>query len=248
MPLDYSKTYIYKLCCRDVNITELYVGSTTNFNQRRRLHRSCCTNESSKNYNSNVYSFIRGHGGWSNWDMVLVDTVSASNRLEAHKAERGYIESLRAVLNKQTPASTRSETGRKYYQSHKEARSLYVEANREKIKGYLREYRETNREKNTEYQASYRAAHKDNAREYRKRYHQKRKQALQGDTELDRQEVHCRQSKSMGPSGSALAAASTRSPGEVSPSGPRQGATALQGPVLSQRAAADQEAPVEAII
>jgi hypothetical protein len=117
--------------------------------------------------------------------MVLVDTVDVSSRLEAHKAERGYIESLRAVLNKQTPASTRSETGRKYYQSHKEARRLYVEANKEKIKEARSAYAEANKEKMKEYQASYRAAHKENAKEYQKQYHQKRKEALQGDTELD---------------------------------------------------------------
>ena len=79
--------------------------------------------------------------------MVPVDTVDASSKLEGHKAERGYIESLGAGLNKQTPASTRSETGRKYYQSHKEARSLYVEANKEKIKEAARVYREANNDK-----------------------------------------------------------------------------------------------------
>ncbi len=114
MPLDYSKTYIYKHCCKDISITEIYIGSTINFAQRKRLHRSCCTNESGKQYNTNPYSFIREHGGWSDWDMVLVDTVDVSSKLEEHKAGRGYIESLGAALNKQTPATARSETGRKY--------------------------------------------------------------------------------------------------------------------------------------
>ncbi len=92
--------------------------------------------------------------------------------MEGHKAERGYIESLGAVLNKQTPASTRSETGRKHYQSHKEERSVYVEANQEKIKEWQKEYRETNKDKTKEYQLSYRAANKEKAREYHHEYMQ----------------------------------------------------------------------------
>ena len=172
MPLDYSKTYIYKICCKDLHVAEIYVGSTINFAQRKRLHRSCCTNESGKKYNTNPYSFIREHGGWSNWDMVLVDTVDVSSKLEGHKAERGYIESLGAVLNKQTPASTRSETGRKYYQSHKEERNIYIEANKEKIKEWQKEYKETNKDKTKEYQESYRAANKEKAREYHHEYMQ----------------------------------------------------------------------------
>ena len=190
MPLDYSKTYIYKLCCKDVAVTEIYVGSTINFAERKRMHRSCCTNELGKKYNTNPYLFIREHGGWSNWDMVLVDTVDVSNRLEGHKAERGYIESLGATLNKQTPASTRSETGRKHYQSHKEERSVYVKANKEKIKETMRAWREANKDKVKEYQASYRAVHKEKATEYHlqymRQYRAKKrldKQRLQDDTE-----------------------------------------------------------------
>ena len=110
------------------------------------MHRSCCTNESGKKHNANPYLFIREHGGWSNWDMVLVDTVDVSNRLEGHRKEREYIERLGATLNKQTPASTRSETGRKYYQIHKEARRLYVEANKDKIKDYQKQYKAKRRE------------------------------------------------------------------------------------------------------
>ena len=189
MPLDYSKTYIYKICCKDIHVAEIYVGSTINFAQRKRLHRSCCTNESGTKYNTNPYSFIREHGGWSNWDMVLVDTVDVSSKLEGHKAERGYIESLGAVLNKQTPASTRSETGRKHYQSHKEERSIYVEANKEKIKEWQKDYREAKKDKTKEYQVSYRAANKEKASEYNKQYHQTRKQARTSEAQLDRQDL-----------------------------------------------------------
>ena len=195
MPLDYSKTYIYKLCCRDVDVTDVYVGSTTNFTQRRREHRSRCENESGKMYNSNPYSFIREHGGWSNWDMVLVNTVNASSKLEAHRAEREHIESLRAALNKQTPGITRSESDKKYLQSHKdtikEAKRVYIDANKEKIREVTRAYAEANKDTIKEYQASYRAANQEKIRQRKKQWRQMRKQAGACDAKLEGQTAQC---------------------------------------------------------
>ena len=136
MPLDYSKTYIYKICCRDINITEIYAGMTTNFAQRLRMHRSDCANQSSKNYNAHVYTFIRDNGGWENWDMILVGTISATSKLEAHKAERGYIESLKAALNRQIPTHTRAECKPEYTRE-------WREANKDKIKEYNKQYKAT---------------------------------------------------------------------------------------------------------
>ena len=37
---DYSNTIIYKLCCNDPSITEIYIGHTTNFTQRKNRHKS----------------------------------------------------------------------------------------------------------------------------------------------------------------------------------------------------------------
>ena len=33
--IDYSKTIIYKIVCKDINIKDCYVGSTTNFTNRK---------------------------------------------------------------------------------------------------------------------------------------------------------------------------------------------------------------------
>ena len=37
--LDYSNTIIYKISCKDTNVTELYVGHTINFVQRQLAHK-----------------------------------------------------------------------------------------------------------------------------------------------------------------------------------------------------------------
>jgi hypothetical protein len=30
-PMDYSKTIVYKICCKDVDVKDVYVGHTTDF-------------------------------------------------------------------------------------------------------------------------------------------------------------------------------------------------------------------------
>ena len=57
--MDYSKTIIYKLCCNDINITDIYIGHTTNIIKRKYQHKNCCNNEKNKNYNYKVYQYIR---------------------------------------------------------------------------------------------------------------------------------------------------------------------------------------------
>ncbi len=43
--IDYSKTIIYRIVCKDLSITECYVGHTTNFTKRKCQHKNDCNNE-----------------------------------------------------------------------------------------------------------------------------------------------------------------------------------------------------------
>ena len=47
--INYTNTIIYKIVCNDLNITDLYVGSTTDFTNRKYNHKSSCNNEKIKN-------------------------------------------------------------------------------------------------------------------------------------------------------------------------------------------------------
>ena len=108
-PIDYSNTCFYKIVCKDVDITDCYVGHTTNFNDRKRHHQMSCKNNKDPHYNIYVYQFIREHGGFDNFDMVLIDRYSCEDRLDALRKEREYIESLHATLNKVILSRTRVE-------------------------------------------------------------------------------------------------------------------------------------------
>jgi hypothetical protein len=115
-PIDCTNTHLYKLVCKDTTITDCYVGHTTDFKTRKCGHKQKCNNVNAKEYNFEVYTFIRNHGGWDNFDMVLIETKTCNNSLDAFRVERNHIEGLSATLNMRIPARTSKE----YYEDHKE--------------------------------------------------------------------------------------------------------------------------------
>ena len=120
---DYSKGLIYKLCCKDTDITDIYIGSTTSLRHRKGRHKYCCNNEKGKDYNYNVYKFIRENGGnWENWDMVLVEYFPCETKLELEKKEREIIEQLKPTLNKNIPTRTDKE----YREDNKEKKNYII--------------------------------------------------------------------------------------------------------------------------
>ena len=124
---DYSNTIIYKICCKDTSITDFYIGSTCNFRARKYSHKHNCNSE---NRNCNVYKFIREHGGWDNWDMIMIHEASLENKLQKGKLEREYIEKMKPTLNSYLP----SRTNKEWKQENKEKIQAYIEANKEKAK------------------------------------------------------------------------------------------------------------------
>ena len=52
IPVDYSKTIIYKIQHQD-KPELLYVGSTTNFTKRKYQHKNSCNNENKNKDNDN---------------------------------------------------------------------------------------------------------------------------------------------------------------------------------------------------
>ena len=161
--VNYNKSIIYKLCCKDVNVKDEYVGSTTNFQRRKAEHkRSSCNNN--KKYNLKVYVYIRENGGWDNWDMVEVERYEATDKGNLHSRERYWIETLKSGLNGQIPTRTKKEHreankevileyNQKYYEANKEAVQEYkkgwYEVNKEACNGRQKEYYEANKEKVT---------------------------------------------------------------------------------------------------
>ena len=105
--INYSNTHFYKLCCKDPDVLDIYVGHTTDFANRKSIHKRYCNNEKDRHYNIYVYTFIRNNGGLDNWDMILIEKTECENLLDALKREREHIETLHATLNKRVPSRTK---------------------------------------------------------------------------------------------------------------------------------------------
>ena len=58
--IDYSKTIIYKIVCSELDISDCYIGHTTDFRRRKNQHKS----KLQKGSNFKVYQMIRQQGGW----------------------------------------------------------------------------------------------------------------------------------------------------------------------------------------
>tara|TARA_R110000823_G_C15665985_1_gene472610 strand:- start:163 stop:591 length:429 start_codon:yes stop_codon:yes gene_type:complete len=128
--VNYQDSFIYKICCKDLTIQDIYIGSTTNFKQRKRQHKNCCTKEGNLHYNERKYKFIRDNGGWDNWDMILIKNVSCESRLELNRIERESYEEYEPTLNNQVPSRSKKEYKKEF---GKELDKSYYERNKEKL-------------------------------------------------------------------------------------------------------------------
>lgn len=153
---------IYKLCCLDPSITDIYVGSTTNFRTRKNQHKSKCHKEGSKNYNLYVYQFIRNNGGWENWDMIQLHSFEHVDMKTTRAVEREYFEKLGATLNTIYPMRGRDE-----YLKDPEVKSGAVER--------CRQWRLDNPEKNKDMRHTYYVANRDELKKKAKLNYEKNK-------------------------------------------------------------------------
>jgi hypothetical protein len=175
IPRKYSQTSIYKLCCKDVAITEIYVGHTTNFRCRKSRHKSACTNESDVGYNIYVYQFIRDNGGWDNWDMVEIIRIDCADKREAETSERYYMESLRAKLNKSIPTRTSKEYREDNRDSISESRKEHYNNNIDRISESKKEHYNNNRDRILETIREYNIKNKERIAIYQKEYKLRKK-------------------------------------------------------------------------
>ena len=91
---DYSKTIIYKLVHKeDYDNANIYIGSTSNFRQRKSHHKSSCNNEKDKRYHQKNYQSIRDNGGWNEWKMIEIENtrVMIKGKLKQKKKVGKYI-------------------------------------------------------------------------------------------------------------------------------------------------------------
>ena len=158
--MKYSDTVIYKIVCNDLEVKEFYVGSTTNFRNRKYQHKSDCNNEGRYHYNLKLYQFIRSNGGWDNWLIVpLFEYTECENKMQKLIMERKYYEELGATLNCQCPSRSKKEY-HKTSDTYKEYQKNYAKT--DKCKEYQKNYQKTDKYKESR--------NSDKYKEYQKNY------------------------------------------------------------------------------
>jgi hypothetical protein len=97
--IDYKNTNYYLISCNDKNVTEKYIGFTTNILQCRYAHKYNCTNKNSKKYGNYLYDVIRYYKGWNNWTLEILATHNLSTHYEAKQKELEYINLYEPSIN-----------------------------------------------------------------------------------------------------------------------------------------------------
>ena len=98
--IDYSNTIIYKIFCKDPEVTDIYVGHTTNFIKRKYQHKIM---SASDNNQLKIYEIIRKNGGWDNWNMIEIASYNCKDSTEARIREQEHYDLLKPSLNIYNP-------------------------------------------------------------------------------------------------------------------------------------------------
>lgn len=116
---------IYCIACKDLNVKEVYIGSTKNINKRWNQHKHNCQFRP----HAKVYKFINENGGINNWEIEELETCDLGDR---YLLERKHIDENINNLNSRLPLT---EDERLNY------KLIYNEKNKIFIKRYKKEYR-----------------------------------------------------------------------------------------------------------
>jgi hypothetical protein len=145
---NYENTVIYKI--QHIEKDDLlYVGSTTDFINRKCSHKSRCNNPSAKNYNLKLYQTIRSNGGWDSFTMVVIKQFPCCDKRQAQTEEDRLMRELKASLNMNSAIFDKSKLSQinlKYRESHHESRNKYYEEHKVDLLNYSQRYHEEHKQ------------------------------------------------------------------------------------------------------
>ena len=174
----YENACVYKICCKDPDIKDVYIGSTCNLIRRRAHHKQSCNNENDKSFNVNVYKFIRDHGGWNNWIVLKIKDTPVDNVGELRLKEREEFEKVGAKLNSNYPQRSLKEYRKDTKEILEQKAKQYYDDNKEEILDYHKEYYQDNKEKIAEYHKGYREQNKEVLSKKNQEYYENNKEHI----------------------------------------------------------------------
>jgi len=142
----------------------LYVGSTKDYNKRKKDHRNLWYKEK---YNHPIYKYIREND--IQYDMKPIKTFDTYNKEELLQEEQEEIEKHINLLNSHNAFGFNIE-------KNKELTKKYREENRDKLKELNKKWREDNKELLKEKRKKYIEENKYTVKETKKKYYEKNKE------------------------------------------------------------------------
>lgn len=100
---------IYKIVCKDLNVKEIYLGMTINFNVIRNTYKYIYNNRLRLKPNMNLFNYIFLHGGFDNFLIEIIKIYNCENVKEANIFKRQHYNELQPTLNKNRPSISREE-------------------------------------------------------------------------------------------------------------------------------------------
>jgi len=87
---DYSKIVIYKIVCNDKNVTDFYVGYTSNYSVKIYIHKieSYDNDVNVREKNKKLYNLLNNNGGWYNFTASKIEDYSCHNSIQARDRVR----------------------------------------------------------------------------------------------------------------------------------------------------------------
>jgi hypothetical protein len=105
---DWSKdnwVMFYKICHRQDEDKDFYIGSTTNMGVRKYAHKRRCNDEKIRGHNYPVYKYIRENGGWDCFKIQVLEEGIYNDRSLCNQREASLIREYEAKLNKCIPCA-----------------------------------------------------------------------------------------------------------------------------------------------
>jgi len=95
---NFSKSVIYHI--RQMESKEVvYVGSTTNFSQRKARHKYSCNKEEGKHFTIPIYCHIRNNGGFGCFEVIPIKSLKLENKTELLIAEQEELDKHQTLVN-----------------------------------------------------------------------------------------------------------------------------------------------------
>ena len=135
---------VYKLKCRDTNITEFYIGSSVDYKERKHHHKSNTNNLNSNNYCCPLYMFINVNGGFDNWEFEIIKEYKFITKEELEINEQAYIDLLHPELNSLNANGVDKEryknTYKKYNKMISKIKAICPHCNKEMLKRNIKKH------------------------------------------------------------------------------------------------------------